>query len=231
MTQITDHLRDIQDRIDRTLERLHESHRSVTITGVSKRHPVSAILEARAAGLKHFGENYVQEAVDKISAVADPAIQWHFVGTIQSNKTRAIAEHFAWVETLDRARIADRLNDQRPDGLPPLNVLIQLNVDAEPQKGGIPPDELLPLADHIARLPRLKLRGVMGMPPAANSESQNRSSFMAIAAEAQRLARHGFDVDTVSMGMSSDYELAIECGSNMVRIGTALFGERPKNSS
>jgi pyridoxal phosphate enzyme (YggS family) len=227
VTQITDQIADIQCRVDRALERSRRSDVTVTIVAVSKRKPASAVAEAAAGGLSHFGENYLQEALEKIAAVSDSDIQWHFIGQIQSNKTRQIAENFAWVETVDRIRIADRLNDQRPAHLDPLNVLIQLNLDGEPQKAGVTADELLPLALRIASLPGLRLRGVMGMPPAANSEAENRGSFLAIAAQADRLKSRGFAVDTISMGMSSDFELAIECGSNCVRIGTALFGSRP----
>ena len=229
MIQITDQIADIEERIDRTLDRSGRSGETVTIVAVSKRQPATAVASAAAAGLRHFGENYLQEAVEKISAVANSGLNWHFIGQIQSNKTRSIAENFSWVETVDRARIADRLNDQRPDGLEPLNVLIQLNLDREPQKGGIAAGELLPLAEHISALPGLQLRGVMGMPPANFSPTQNRASFSAIAAEAAKLKSHGFAIDTISMGMSSDFELAIECGSNCIRIGTALFGPRMTN--
>jgi hypothetical protein len=199
----------------------------VILVAVSKRQPATAVIEAAAAGLTHFGENYLQEGLEKMRAVADSAIEWHFIGKVQSNKTRQIAANFSWVDTVDRARIADRLDAQRPDDLGPLNVLIQLNLDSEPQKGGVGADELLGLAEHIASLPRLRLRGVLGMPPAGNDAEQNRASFNAIAAAAERLQRAGFDIDTISMGMSADYELAIECGSTCVRIGTALFGARP----
>lgn len=226
MTQITDHILDIRRRIDRALSQSNRPEATVTIVAVSKRQPAESVAEAAAAGLSHFGENYLQEAIEKIAAVSDSDIQWHFIGQIQSNKTRQIAENFSWVETVDRTRIADRLNDQRPAHLEPLNVLIQLNFDREPQKGGIAADDLLPLAEHIESLPRLRLRGVMGMPPATNNEAENRTSFLAIATAADRLKDHGFDVDTISMGMSADFEIAIECGSNCVRIGTALFGRR-----
>jgi pyridoxal phosphate enzyme (YggS family) len=224
--QITDHILDIRRRIDRARSQSNRPETTVTIVAVSKRQPAESVAEAAAAGLSHFGENYLQEAVEKIAAVSDSNIQWHFIGQVQSNKTRQIAETFSWVDTVDRIRIADRLNDQRPAHLEPLNVLIQLNLDREPQKAGIAADELLPLAEHIRSLPRLRLRGVMGMPPVTNSEAQNRTSFIAIAAAADRLKRHGLDIDTISMGMSADFELAIECGSNCVRIGTALFGRR-----
>lgn len=227
MTQITDHLADIQSCIDRALVRSNRSDATVILVAVSKRQPATAVIEAAAAGLTHFGENYLQEGLEKMRAVADSAIEWHFIGKVQSNKTRQIAANFSWVDTVDRARIADRLDAQRPDDLGPLNVLIQLNLDSEPQKGGVGADELLGLAEHIASLPRLRLRGVLGMPPAGNDAEQNRASFNAIAAAAESLQRAGLDIDTISMGMSADYELAIECGSTCVRIGTALFGARP----
>jgi pyridoxal phosphate enzyme (YggS family) len=229
VTQITDHLANIERRIDEALIRSGRSDSAVTVVAVSKRHPAAAVIEAAAAGLTHFGENYLQEGLEKMRAVADSAIEWHFIGRVQANKTRQIASHFSWVDTMDRRRIADRLDAQRPAELPPLNVLIQLNLDAEPQKSGVSAAELLPLAEHISQLPKLRLRGVMGMPPAGNSVEQNRASFRAIAAEAARLSREGFEIDTISMGMSSDYELAIECGSTCVRLGTALFGPRAQD--
>lgn len=227
MTHITDHLADIQRRIDSALQRSPDPGRSITIVGVSKLMPASSVADAAAAGLTHFGENYLQEGVEKIAAVDNPALTWHFIGRIQSNKTRPIAENFAWAETIDRIRIAERLDAQRPDALGPLNVLIQLNVDRDPRKGGAGADDLMPLAEAVSKLPRLKLRGIMGMPPADSSPGQNRRSFLAIAAAAEALRNRGFGVDTVSMGMSADFELAIECGSNLVRLGTALFGARP----
>ena len=195
MTQITDHLANIERRIDEALIRGGRSDSTVTVVAVSKRHPAAAVVEAAAAGLTHFGENYLQEGLEKMRAVADSAIEWHFIGRVQSNKTRQIASHFAWVDTMDRRRIADRLNAHRPAELPPLNVLIQLNLDAEPQKSGVSAAELLPLAEHISQLPKLRLRGVMGMPPAGNSVEQNRASFRAIAAEAERLGSEGFEID------------------------------------
>lgn len=199
----------------------------MTIVAVGKLQPAAAIAAAAAAGLEHFGESYVQEGVEKITAVSNPALSWHFIGRIQSNKTRLIAENFSWVQTVDRARIAERLDAQRPEQLGPINVLIQLNVDREPQKAGVGAGELVPLAESVAKLPKLKLRGIMGMPAQSARPAQTRESFLAIAAAAEDLARRGFDIDTVSMGMSADFELAIECGANLVRIGTALFGPRP----
>jgi pyridoxal phosphate enzyme (YggS family) len=227
VTEITDQIAKTRSRVEESLARSGEGRGPVKIVAVSKRQPAESVIEASAAGLTDFGENYVQEGLDKIVAVGNPGVHWHFIGRIQSNKTRPIAEHFSWVQTLDRERIALRLNEARPDSLEPLNVLIQVNVDREPQKGGVNVDELVPLAERIGGLPRLRLRGVMGMPPAGNGPAQNRASFLAIRGAADSLIGAGFGIDTISMGMSSDYELAIECGSNCVRIGTAIFGERP----
>lgn len=226
MTQITDHFADIRRRVALALERAGRAGDTVQIVAVSKQQPAAAIHAAADAGLTHLGENYLQEALPKIAEVANPDLEWHFIGRIQSNKTRQIAENFGWVETVDRARIAERLNAQRPAGHSPLNVLIQVNVDAEPQKAGVHPGQVLPLAAAIAELPQLNLRGVMCIPEAGLSEADLRASFETVAALAQRLSAEGHKVDTISMGMSSDFELAIECGATSVRIGTALFGAR-----
>lgn len=226
MTHITDHLANIRARVDVALRRSNRVGETVTIIGISKRQPPAAVVEAAAAGLTHFGENYLQEGMAKIDAVELPGLHWHFIGTVQSNKTRVIAENFAWVDTVDRSRIAERLDARRPVGREPLNVLIQLNLDDEPQKGGVGRDGILPLAEHIAALPRLRLRGLFSMPPAGQQQSARRASFLAAAAEWERLRERGFEIDTLSMGMSGDFELAIECGATTIRIGTALFGER-----
>lgn len=227
MTQITDHLADIRRRIDLALKRSRREGEDVTIVAVSKRQSAAAVLAAADAGLTHFGENYPQEGLAKIAAADRPGLQWHFVGKLQSNKTRAVAEQFAWVDTLDRSRIADRLAARRPESLPPLEVLIQLNLDAEPQKSGVDANGLLPLAEHVAELSRLRLRGLMCMPPAGQTADARRASFLAVAAAADSLRARGIAIDTISMGMSDDFELAVECGANAVRIGSALFGPRP----
>lgn len=226
MTQITDHLAEIERRVSRCLINSKREPETVTIVAVSKRHPASAIRSAHAAGLTHFGENYLQEALAKIEELRDLAIEWHFIGALQSNKTRAVAENFAWVDTIDRARTAERLNAQRPAEAAALNVLIQLNLDAEARKGGVSRDECFRLADEIAKLPRLRLRGVMSIPAAAQSRDERRARLLEVAAIAAELRLKGHAIDTISMGMSDDYELAIDCGSTMVRIGTALFGSR-----
>lgn len=198
------------------------------IVAVSKGQPAAAIAAAYAAGHRRFGENYLQEALDKIEALSDLDIEWHFIGRIQSNKTRPIAEHFAWVHTLDRSRIAQRLDAQRPEALERLNVLIQVNLEGETQKGGVSPSEIVPLAQAVASLPRLRLRGLMTIPPAEMSEAGLREHFLAVAALGDRLRQEGCDVDTLSMGMSGDFETAVQCGSSCVRIGTAIFGPRER---
>jgi pyridoxal phosphate enzyme (YggS family) len=226
VTEITDHLQDIERRISLALDRSQQRDRCVTIVAVSKRKSPAAVIEAHAAGLDNFGENYVQEGIGKMEAVAPLELNWHFIGRIQSNKTSAIAERFDWVHTLDRERVASRLSAQRPEMAPPLNVLIQLNLHREPQKGGVEAREIASLAEHIAGLPRLTLRGLMSMPPAGLDADESREHFLQVVAEADRLQRRGFDIDTLSMGMSRDFELAVECGATCVRIGTALFGAR-----
>ena len=197
------------------------------IVAASKQQPATSIAEAYAAGQQHFGENYLQEALAKIEQLPEPGLCWHFIGPLQSNKTRPVAEHFDWVHTVDRERIARRLDAQRPHYAKPLNVLIQLNLDGEPRKSGVSAAEVPGLAALIASLPRLALRGLMTIPPAANSEAENRRHFLAVAALAEELRGRGLALDTLSMGMSGDFETAIECGSNCVRIGTAIFGARP----
>jgi pyridoxal phosphate enzyme (YggS family) len=203
---------------------------AVTIVAVSKQQNAAAVRDAQAAGLVHFGENYLQEALPKIAEIAHSALCWHFIGRIQSNKTRLIADNFDWVETVDRPRVAERLSEHRPAGRGPLNVLIQFNPDAEPQKGGVATSELLPLARAIAGLPGLSLRGVMCIPAAGQDNRSLRASFNAVTVAAERLRDAGFAIDTISMGMSSDFELAVECGATSIRIGTALFGQRSRSN-
>lgn len=198
----------------------------MTIVAVSKQQSPDAIQQAYRAGQRDFGESYVQEAEPKLAALAELDIVWHFIGRIQGNKTRFIAERFHWAHTVDRERIARRLAEQRPYHAPPLNVLIQVNLAGEPQKGGVAPDEVEPLADAIARFDRLALRGLMTIPPAGLDDSESRVYFERLAALQARLTARGFAVDTLSMGMSDDFEIAIAAGSTCVRIGTAIFGPR-----
>ena len=222
MTEITEHLRDIVERVARAAARAPHATR-VTIVAVSKQKTSADIAEAFRAGQRDFGESYAQEAAQKIEALRGLEITWHFIGALQTNKTRIVAENFQWVHTIDRAKIAARLNDQRPHFAPPLNVLIQVNQAREPQKRGVGEDEILPLAREIAALPRLKLRGLMTIPPASGDPTH---WFRELAASLERVRAAGLDVDTLSMGMSADFEAAIAAGSTCVRIGTAIFGSR-----
>src|SRR5690606_3455871 len=202
------------------------SARDVTIVAVSKQQSPEAIQRAYRAGQRDFGESYAQEAEAKLDALADLDIVWHFIGRIQGNKTRFIAERFHWVHTVDRERIARRLAEQRPYFAPPLNVLIQVNLEGEPQKGGVAPDDVEALAEQIVAFDKLALRGLMTIPPAGLSADRSRAHFERLARIQARLASAGYAVDTLSMGMSGDFEAAIAAGSTCVRIGTAIFGER-----
>ncbi len=228
MATISDKLQLVGGRIRAAVSQFARPEGSVTLLAVSKTFPAATIREAVAAGQHRFGENYVQEALDKMAELADlrEQIEWHMIGPIQSNKTRAVAEHFDWVHTVDRLKIAQRLNDQRPDHLPPLQVCVQVNTSGEESKSGIAPDEALALAREVADLPRLRLRGVMALPaPSANPAEQSRQ-LAAVRAVYEDLRAQGLPLDTLSMGMSSDLEAAVAQGSTMVRVGTALFGQR-----
>jgi len=196
----------------------------VGLVAVSKRHPARAIRAAYAAGQRRFGENYLQEALAKQDELADLDIEWHFIGAIQSNKTADIAARFDWVHTVDRAKIARRLNDQRPNDRAPLNVLIEVNISGEPSKHGVTPAELPGLIETIAALPRLRLRGLMSLPAPVDDFAAQRRAFAALAALA---AASATPLDTLSMGTSDDFEAAIAEGATLVRIGTAVFGPRP----
>jgi pyridoxal phosphate enzyme (YggS family) len=203
---------------------------SVQLLAVSKTFPAEAVLEAVGAGQRAFGENYLQEALDKIAAVAAamPAepVEWHFIGPIQSNKTRPIAASFAWVHTVERLKIAQRLSEQRPGGLPPLNICIQVNISGEASKSGATPDELPELARQVAALPHLKLRGLMAIPEPETDEAKQRAAFARLRALAERLRADGLELDTLSMGMSADLAAAIAEGATIVRVGSAIFGSR-----
>jgi pyridoxal phosphate enzyme (YggS family) len=224
VTEITDHLAHIVERVARASESALRTADSITIVAVSKQQSTDAIAAAYRCGVRNFGESYTQESLPKMAALQNLAITWHFIGALQANKTRAVAENFDWVHTLDRTKIAVRLNDQRPHGAPPLNVLIQVNQGDEPQKGGVAPADVAALAREILALPRLKLRGLMTLPP---QESEGRAQwFGQLAALQASLAADGFDVDSLSMGMSADFEAAIAAGATLVRIGTAIFGPR-----
>ena len=195
---------------------------------VSKTFPAEAVRAAHAAGQRAFGENYVQEGVAKIEALADlrADIEWHCIGPLQSNKTRPVAEHFDWVHSIDRLKIAQRLDEQRPAHLPPLQVCLQVNVDAGANKSGVSVGEALALAAAVAPLPRLRLRGLMAIPEPSADFAVQRDLFLRAAAVFEQLRGAGFDVDTLSLGMSADLEAAVAAGSTMVRVGTAIFGAR-----
>ena len=226
MTDLTEHLSSVCERVRIAAERAGRRADDVTVVAVSKQQSAASIRLAYLAGQRHFGESYAQEAEPKLAALADLDITWHFIGRIQSNKTRFIAERFHWVHTVDRERIARRLAEQRPHSAAPLNVLLQVNLEAEPQKGGAAPDEVEPLARAVLGMRGLALRGLMAIPPANRTEAADRAHFERLAALAGELSARGLPVDTLSMGMSGDFETAIAAGSTCVRIGTAIFGAR-----
>ena len=199
---------------------------SVQLLAVSKTWGPEAVRQAHAAGQMAFGENYIQEAVDKITALQDLAVQWHCIGPIQSNKTRLVATHFDWVHSIDRLKTAQRLSEQRPGHLPPLQVCIQVNVDGGASKSGVTPADLPALAQELARLPGLKWRGLMTLPEPSDSPLAMRAVHAKAKALFEGLRQQGFDLDTLSMGMSADLDAAIAEGSTMVRVGTAIFGQR-----
>lgn len=224
---ISHNLATISQQIQQLSTQFERPENAVKLLAVSKTKPIEAIESAIAAGQRAFGENYVQEGVEKIQHFAGQnGLEWHFIGALQSNKTRVVAEHFDWVQTIDRLKIAERLNDQRPAGLPPLNVLIQINISDETSKSGISPAEMLSLAREISRLPNLKLRGLMAIPKPESETARQKIALQAMQTLFQQLQAEFDGIDTLSMGMSDDMAAAIECGSTMVRIGTAIFGAR-----
>lgn len=229
MNSIAEQLKEVRRQISTAAANANRDAASVTLIAVSKTKPLTAIEAAYHAGQRDFGENYVQEAVEKMNALADfKDVTWHFIGPLQSNKTAAIAETAAWVHSIDREKIARRLAQQRPDHLPPLNVLIQVNVDAEDTKAGVQPDAVAALAATISTLPRLQLRGLMAIPALAASNDERAASFATMQGLFLDLQTQYPTVDTLSMGMSDDLELAIRHGATMVRIGTAIFGARAR---
>ncbi|WBG91581.1 YggS family pyridoxal phosphate-dependent enzyme [Pantoea piersonii] len=227
MTSIQHNLQQLRQRIRAAATQCGRDPEEVTLLAVSKTKPAGAVEEAIAAGQIAFGENYVQEGVEKIAALAaHPQVKWHFIGPLQSNKSRLVAEHFAWCHTVDRLKIAQRLSDQRPASLPPLNVLIQVNISDENSKSGIMLEDLPELAQQVAALPQLRLRGLMAIPAPESDYSRQLAVCQQMADAFRQLKQHYPDVDTLSLGMSDDMEAAIEAGSTMVRIGTAIFGAR-----
>ncbi|MCR9545185.1 YggS family pyridoxal phosphate-dependent enzyme [Vibrio antiquarius] len=230
MSSIQQNIEHITSQIRYDEQKFGRTPESVQLLAVSKTKPVEAILEAHQAGQTAFGENYVQEGVSKVQHFAehypDNRIEWHFIGPIQSNKSRLVAEHFDWVHTIDRPKIAQRLNDQRPSELKPLQVLIQVNTSGEASKSGVTEAEVFELAELISRLPNLTLRGLMSIPANVSDYESQLHEFQKLATLKQTLEAQFPEIDTLSMGMSGDMTAAIEAGSTMVRIGTAIFGAR-----
>ncbi|MCL4470260.1 MAG: YggS family pyridoxal phosphate-dependent enzyme [Gammaproteobacteria bacterium] len=228
MTTISNALQAVRQRIALAAAAAGRPAGSIQLLAVSKTVAAAEIRRAYAAGQRAFGESYVQEAAEKVEALNDLPLKWHFIGPIQSNKTRPIAENFSWVHSLDRARIADRLAAARPSDLPDLQVCLQVNISNEPSKGGVAPQDLPALACHVQNLPRLKLRGLMAIPEPTGDPLRQRQAFRQLRQLLEQLNAEGFQLDTLSMGMSDDLEAAIAEGATIVRVGSAIFGERHK---
>lgn len=216
----------VRERIARALQAAGRNAAAVQLLAVSKTRPAADVRVAYAAGCVDFGENYVQEGVEKVQALADLPLCWHFIGPIQSNKTRAIAEHFDWVHSVDRLKIAQRLSEQRPPELRPLNLCVQLNISAEASKSGVDVAQLPELIGALMALPRLRLRGLMAIPAPSDNPVEQRRAFAAVRAEFVRLQERWPQLDTLSMGMSADLEAAIAEGATIVRVGSDIFGAR-----
>lgn len=216
----------VRERIARALQVAGRNAAAVQLLAVSKTRPAADVRVAYAAGCVNFGENYVQEGVEKVQALADLPLCWHFIGPIQSNKTRAIAEHFDWVHSVDRLKIAQRLSEQRPPELRPLNLCVQLNISAEASKSGVDVAQLPELIGALMALPRLRLRGLMAIPAPSDNPVEQRRAFAAVRAEFVRLQERWPQLDTLSMGMSADLEAAIAEGATIVRVGSDIFGAR-----
>lgn len=226
MTTIASNLQAVRNAIAAAAAGNGRQTSEIRLLAVSKTFATDALREAYAAGQACFAESYVQEALGKIAALRDLAIEWHYIGPIQSNKTRAIAENFMWVHSVDRLKIAERLSEQRPAHLPPLQVCLQVNISGEDSKGGVAPDVVDALAHAVAELPNLKLRGLMTVPAPGHNIAVQRLPFAKLRELRDRLNRQGLQLDTLSMGMSDDFAAAIAEGATMVRIGTAIFGNR-----
>ena len=225
-TLIADNIARVRAQMAAACQSAGRAPGSVQLLAVSKTWSADAVRTAHATGQIDFGENYIQEAVDKITALRDLPLVWHCIGPIQSNKTRLVAEHFDWVHSIDRLKIAQRLSEQRPEHLPPLQVCIQVNVDGGETKSGVSPQELPALAQAVAALPRLQLRGLMTIPEPAETEAQMRAVHRQAKDLFEQLRTQGLPLDTLSMGMSADMAAAIAEGSTLVRVGTAIFGQR-----
>lgn len=226
MSNIKQNILNVRKQITEIADACNRQPEDIRLIAVSKTKPIEAIREAQQTGQRDFGENYLQEAIDKIQDLQDLDIIWHFIGAIQSNKTRHIAENFAWVHTLSSLKHAQRLDQQRPVALAKLNVCIQVNLSGETSKNGITTQQLIPLARELSNLPNLRLRGLMTMPDPSSSQQQQLAVFSQLASLKNELEQADFHTDTLSMGMSGDIESAIKAGSTMIRIGTAIFGKR-----
>ncbi|MDP2015340.1 YggS family pyridoxal phosphate-dependent enzyme [Hydrogenophaga sp.] len=231
MTTIEGNLQQVHERLARACKAADRDVSEVTLLAVSKTFDADAVCLALAAGQHAFGENYVQEGTEKIEALRrlrpDAALQWHCIGPLQSNKTRPVADHFDWVQSVDRLKIAQRLSEQRPTRLPPLQVCLQVNVDGGANKSGVAPEALAELASAVVRLPGLRLRGLMCIPEPAPDFETRRALFLRAKVLFDRLNAQGLGLDTLSMGMSDDLDAAVAAGSTMVRVGRAVFGSRP----
>lgn len=226
-------MENIRIRLEQVLQRMRQAEacygrpaNSVRLLAVSKTWPVASLLAAAAAGQRAFGENYLQEALAKIDAIHNSEFEWHYIGAIQSNKCRDLASHFDWVHSVDRVKIARRLSEQRPPGLPPLNICLQINISNELSKSGLAVEDALAVAQEIAALPNLKLRGLMAIPAAVTEIDKQRAQFRQVRELQEQLIASGLPLDTLSMGMSGDMEAAIAEGATIVRVGSAIFGQR-----
>jgi PLP dependent protein len=230
MATISENIQQLRARMALACEQASRPVHSVTLLVVTKTFPAEDVRAAFEAGETRFGENYVQEGVDKIAALADlrSQVQWHMIGPLQSNKTRVVAEQFDWVHSVDRLKIAQRLSDQRPEHLPPLQICLQVNISGEASKSGLTPAEVPDVARAVVALPRLQLRGLMAIPEPAQTLEEQRQPHRALAGLMQQLLAEGLALDTLSMGMSADLEAAIQEGSTMVRVGSAIFGQRQR---
>ncbi len=217
-------------KVEKTIRSLEQKYQraknSVQLLAVSKTKPIEDILAAVECGQADFGENYAQEGIEKIEKLSNHNLHWHFIGPLQKNKTRLVAEHFSWVHTIERSIIAERLAAQRPENLPPIQACIQVNIDNEESKSGVLLDEIHELANNIVRLKNIKLRGLMAIPQVSSDTTQQRKAFAKLRQQYESLKQTGFELDTLSMGMSGDLEAAIAEGATIVRVGTAIFGKR-----
>ncbi|SFF85017.1 YggS family pyridoxal phosphate-dependent enzyme [Neptunomonas qingdaonensis] len=226
MISIAENLKNVGQQINQAAQLANRQPEEITLLAVSKTRAADELRILYQEGQRHFGENYVQESLEKIAALADLQIDWHFIGPIQSNKTRAIAENFDWVHSVERLKIAQRLSEQRPRTLPPLNICLQVNISREASKSGCLPNEAEDLLKQIATLPHIRIRGLMAIPEATDDVIKQRAALKQMHTLFNRLQKQHPEMDTLSMGMSADMQIAIQEGATMVRIGTALFGPR-----